>query len=132
MLAGVTVAFGSGEASQTADDQLLDPMIPGQAFSGTITDTRCGAKHLSSEMDDAACARMCVHNGSTYVFATRDRTYGLAGNLGQFAQLAGMPVRLVGVLDGDVIKVSSLSLQTIESSRRTETNRPRNPTTMIP
>jgi len=111
MLAGVTVAFGSGESVQSADDQLLDPMIPGQAFSGVITDARCGLRHMSSQ-DGSTCVRMCIRNGSKYVLATRERSYELAGNVGQFAQLAGKPVSLVGVLDSDLIKVSSASLRT--------------------
>jgi hypothetical protein len=40
-----------------------------------------------------------------------DRHYELAGNQGQFGQLAGQRVSLVGVLSGDTIKVSSASPQ---------------------
>jgi hypothetical protein len=48
-----------------------------------------------------------VRNGSRYIIVDGDRIYELAGNLGQLGQFAGQRVTLIGVLNGNTIKVSS-------------------------
>ncbi len=117
VLAGFTVAIAGGEPPQISNDQNngqnVDPIVPGQTFSGIITDARCGPRHTDSEQSASGCARMCVRNGSKYVMVDGDRKYELAGNLGQFDRFAGERVSLTGVLDGDTIRVSSGSLQVV-------------------
>jgi hypothetical protein len=110
MLAGVTVAI-AGDASQILDDQQVDPTVPGQTFSGTITDAHCGPRHADSKLGASECARMCVRNGSRYIFVEGGRKYEIAGNSWRWGRLAGKRVSLIGVLNGDSIKVGSARLQ---------------------
>src|SRR2546421_7825181 len=35
-----------------------------KTYTGTVTDTVCGTKHMMKDMDDAQCARMCVEHGA--------------------------------------------------------------------
>jgi hypothetical protein len=118
MLAGVTVVLAGGESAQIPDYQQVDPTVPGESFFGTITDARCGPRHADSEADSSECARMCVRNGSRYVFVEGARQYELAGNSSQFDQLAGKRVSLIGVLNGASIKPISARLQAADGHQQ--------------
>jgi hypothetical protein len=114
VFASVTVALAGDEPPQIPDNPQVDPAVPGQTFSGIITDARCGSRHTDSEKSASECARMCVRNGSRYVIANGENHYQLAGNPEQFAPLAGQRVRLTGVLSGNTINASSASPQRAE------------------
>jgi hypothetical protein len=107
VFAGVTAAIAGGESAQAAEDQQVDPLVPGQTFSGMITDARCGSRHTDSKNSASECARICARNGSRYVMVDGDRTYDLIGTQDQFGRLAGQRVSLTGVLNGGAIKVRS-------------------------
>jgi hypothetical protein len=79
VLAGVTAAIAGGESAQAAEDQQVGPLVPGQTFSGMITDARCGSRHTDSKNSASD----------------------------QFGRLAGQRVSLTGVLTGGAIKVRS-------------------------
>jgi hypothetical protein len=51
----------------------------GKTFTGTVSDSMCGAKH---EMpgDDAGCTRACVSKGSKYALVVGDKVYTLETN----------------------------------------------------
>jgi hypothetical protein len=114
VFAGVTAAIAGGESAQAAEDQQVDPIVPGQTFSGLITDAHCGSRHTDSKNSASECARMCVRNGSRYVMVDGDRNYEITGTPGQFGQLAGQRVSLTGVLSGGAIKVSSARPQAVK------------------
>jgi hypothetical protein len=109
VFASVTVAFAGDEPSQIPAEPQVDPAVPGQTFTGIITDAHCGSRHTDSEKSAAECARMCVRNGSRYVMVDGDNKYHLAGNPEQFAPLAGQRVSITGVLNGNTIKATSAS-----------------------
>jgi len=83
-----------------------------QTYEGMITDTRCGAKH-SAAMGLAAsdCARACVHAGEHFVLVRGDNLYTLEGDPAALKQLAGQRVRIVGILNGQKISVSSVTAE---------------------
>jgi hypothetical protein len=108
VFAGVTAAIG--DSTKTADELQAEPVVPGQHFSGIITDAHCGSKHEDSEKDPSDCATICVRNGARYAIVNGDRKYELVGELWQIGQFAGQWVNLTGVLDGGTIKVSSARL----------------------
>src|SRR3981081_197187 len=49
---------------------------PGKTFTGTVSDSMCGAKHAMSG-DDAGCTRACVGKGSKYALVVGDKVYTL-------------------------------------------------------
>ena len=110
VLAGFTVAIAGGEPPQVSEVQNVDRTVPGRAFSGIITDARCGPRHADSKRSASECTRMCVHNGSKYLMVDGDTSYELAGNPTLFDRFAGERVSLIGVLDGDTLRVSSVRL----------------------
>ena len=82
----------------------------GKTFSGMITDSHCGARHsMDSGKTSAECARSCVRNGSRYLLVDGEVIHALEGNPAQLDKLAGERVEVVGLLEGDTIKVRSVA-----------------------
>ncbi|MGZ4732503.1 MAG: hypothetical protein ACXVZH_10210 [Terriglobales bacterium] len=78
-------------------------------FAGLITDSHCGARHsMKSGKSSAECARSCVRNGAHYVLVDGEKNHSLEGGSPQLEELAGERVEVVGMLEGDTIKVKSV------------------------
>jgi len=118
VFSGATIAFAGADTSEVASSknavgsvhtQVADS-VPGRTFSGMITDDRCGARHQrNSDKSPSECARMCVRNGSKYMLVDGDKKYTLDGNADGLDKLAGQRASIVGTLDGNTIRVSSIS-----------------------
>lgn len=84
----------------------------GQAFTGEVSDSMCGAKHMM-EGSDAECTRACVRKGSNYALVVGDKVYTLNTSdkaaLAQLDQLAGQKATVMGKADGDTIAVNSVT-----------------------
>ena len=81
----------------------------GQTFAGMVTDSRCGARHRrNSGKTSAECVRSCLHNGAHYVLVDGEKVYALEGHPDQLEKLAGERVNIVGMLEGDTIRVKSI------------------------
>lgn len=106
VIAGVTAAVGAG-SPQASEQRQAEVSI--QTFSGVITDMHCGPRHTNSKEDASDCARKCVRDGSSYIIVDGDRSYQLDGDLLQLNELAGQRVTLAGVLNRNIIQVSSAS-----------------------
>jgi hypothetical protein len=80
-------------------------------FTGTVSDSMCGAKH---EMpgDDAACTRGCVSKGSKYALVVGDKVYTLETSdkkaLDTLDKQAGAKVTITGTEKDSTITVSSV------------------------
>lgn len=80
-----------------------------RTFSGMITDSRCGARHrMTSGKSSTECVRSCVRNGAKYVLVDGEKIYALRGDPAQFEKMAGERVNIVGMLEGDTIKVQTV------------------------
>ena len=81
----------------------------GQTFAGMITDSRCGARHrMNSGKTSAECARSCVRHGAHYVLVDGEKVYALEGYPDQLEKLAGERANIVGMLEGNTIKVKAV------------------------
>jgi len=81
----------------------------GQTFAGMITDSRCGARHrMNSGKTSAECARSCVRHGAHYVLVDGEKVYALEGYPDQLEKLAGERANIVGMLEGNTIKVTAV------------------------
>ena len=77
-----------------------------------ITDAHCGARHSrNSGKSSAECTRSCVRNGFHYVLVDGEEVHALEGDQSQLEQLAGVRVQLVGLLEGNTIKVKSAAVR---------------------
>jgi len=84
-----------------------------QIHEGMVTCSRCGAKH-SADLGKTAvdCSLTCVHGGATFALVDGDKIYLLDGASDWLKQVAGQRARIVGVVRGNRIKVSSVAATT--------------------
>jgi hypothetical protein len=107
-VAAAVAATGS-KPGQAVVSSSAHPAPVQQTYEGMITDAHCGAKHLASMSKTAAdCARSCVHAGSQFALVDGDKTYILSGDMERLKRAAGLRVKVVGMLNGDTIAVSSI------------------------
>jgi hypothetical protein len=111
LFTSAAVGFASDEGSITVEAATqVASDIRQRIFTGLITDDHCRARHdMDSGKSTKECTKMCVRNGSKYVLVEGDKKYDLAGSEAEFDDLAGERVRVVGSLDGNTIKVDSIS-----------------------
>jgi len=87
-----------------------------QTWTGTISDSMCGAKHNTSaehgakKMSDRDCVLACVKDhGAKYVFVSGGNVYNLSNqDFGTLQEHAGHTVKLTGEMNGDTITVSKI------------------------
>lgn len=83
----------------------------GKSFTGTVSDSMCGAKHAMPG-DDAACTRACVGKGAKYALVVGDKVYTLeTSNKAALATLdkqAGAKATVTGTEKDNTIMVSSV------------------------
>jgi hypothetical protein len=97
------------------DGREIAPATPaaqpaGTSFSGMITDSHCGARHMrNTHQNSAECARACFRHGASYVLVDGDRRYTLVGGEADLSKLAGERANVVGTLQGNAILVNSAS-----------------------
>lgn len=82
-----------------------------QTFTGTVTDTMCGKKHMIQGKTDAECTRECMKSKGdwTYGLIVGDKVYSLAGDAKQLDATAGQRVKVTGEVNGNKIAVKSIT-----------------------
>lgn len=85
-------------------------MAAPQSFSGALSDSMCGAKHMMPGKTDAECTRECIKANSKYALVVDKKVYTLSGPQEEFSRLAGKRVRVTGEQSGDTINVKSITL----------------------
>jgi len=83
----------------------------GQSYTGTVSDSMCGAKHAMPG-DDASCTRACVSKGSKYALVVGDKVYTLETSdkdaLATLDKQAGAKVTVTGSEKGNTITITSV------------------------
>jgi len=82
-----------------------------QTFTGEVSDSMCGAKHMMENKAD--CTRACISKGSIYALVVGDKVYKLNTSdkaaLDKLNTLAGEQAKVTGTADGDSIEVSKVT-----------------------
>jgi hypothetical protein len=82
-----------------------------QAFTGTVSDSMCGAKHAMAG-NAASCTRMCAGKGSKYALVVGDQVYTLETSdkkaVAMLDKEAGATVTVMGTEKDNTITVSSV------------------------
>ena len=79
-----------------------------QKFTGTVTDSMCGKKHMMKGETAAQCTRDCVKEGSDFALVVGDKVYTLKGDTPAFDKFAGANVMITGKRSGTVVTVESI------------------------
>jgi hypothetical protein len=104
-----TLGTAAGAAVDAAEARQEQPKTAEQTYQGMVTCSRCGAKHSAALGHTATtCVRMCVHGGANFALVGADATYLLDGDLNILKGLAGQRARIVGALNGNTIRISSV------------------------
>ena len=117
IVAGASVALADHRADASPADDSRDvtpatpsPQTTGTAFTGMITDSHCGARHMrNSHQSSSECARACFRHGASYVLVDGDHRYTLVGGEADLSKLAGERANVVGTRQGEAIIVNSAS-----------------------
>jgi hypothetical protein len=87
-----------------------------KTWNGTISDSKCGAKHPGMEHDgkkmtDAECTKACIDGGAKYVFVSGGKVYQIANqDYSGLKDHAGHHVALTGEMSGESITVSKIEM----------------------
>lgn len=78
-------------------------------FVGLVSDSSCGAKHRLPDKSAEECTRTCQRGGAGYVLVAGEKTYKLSGQTNEVGLVAGQKAKVTGALQGDTIRVSSIT-----------------------
>ena len=99
-----------GTAAGAATGEVGTVRTPEPTFEGMVTCSKCEAKHSASLGTTAnKCILNCVRSGATFALIDGDRTYQLDGDLVVLKKVAGRRAYIVGAVQGNRIKVSSVA-----------------------
>jgi len=81
-----------------------------QSYEGMVTCSRCGARH-SAKLGKAAteCTLVCVRGGAQFALVDGDKAYPLDGDASLLKTVVGQRARIVGIVTGNTIRVSSVA-----------------------
>jgi hypothetical protein len=79
----------------------------GKSWTGTVSDSHCGAKHAEASDAAASCVASCVKGGAKYVLVSGGKVYQLDAQ-DKFADMAGKSVKVTGSMKDDAITVASV------------------------
>jgi hypothetical protein len=82
-----------------------------ESWTGTISDSKCGAKHADASEKSMACVKACVGRGGEAVFVVGDKVLKLdAASKDKITPHLGHKVMINGKLDGVTVTVDSVEM----------------------
>jgi hypothetical protein len=79
-----------------------------KSWTGTVSDSNCGAKHAKASAAAAECVEKCVSGGGKYVIVSKGKVFQV-DDQDKFKGMGGKSVKVTGTLSGDTITVASVS-----------------------
>jgi Protein of unknown function (DUF5818) len=80
---------------------------PAKSWTGTVSDSMCGAKHAVASEQAETCVKSCVAKGGKYVLVSKGKVYQV-DDQDKFADFAGKSVKVTGTMQGTDITVESV------------------------
>jgi len=78
-----------------------------KSYTGTVSDSHCGAKHAKADADGATCVEKCVSGGAKYVLVSHGKVYQLDPQ-DKFQGMGGKSVKVMGSLSGETLTATSV------------------------
>jgi hypothetical protein len=79
-----------------------------KAWTGTVSDEHCGAKHAKASEAAEGCVEKCVSGGAKYVLVSHGKVYQV-DDQDKFKGLGGKSVKVTGSLSDSTITVADVS-----------------------
>lgn len=82
------------------------------SWSGTVSDSMCGAQHAAASADDKKCVEGCIkHHGASPVLVVGGKIYKIsADSQAKVMDHLGDKVKVEGTLEKDTITITSVSI----------------------
>lgn len=80
-----------------------------ESWTGTISDSKCAAKHADASEKSMACAKKCVEGGASPVFVSDGKVLKIA-NPDAVKEHIGHKVEITGDLTGDTVTVTKVTM----------------------
>jgi hypothetical protein len=80
-----------------------------EEWSGTISDSHCGAMHADASEKSIACAKKCISGGADPVLLVGDKVYKI-DNKDAVKGHEGHKVTVTGKLDGDTVHIDKVNM----------------------
>jgi hypothetical protein len=80
------------------------------SWTGTISDSKCGAAHADGSEKSVKCAQACVKSGKAQPVLVSDGKVFKLSDASKASEHVGHKVTITGDLDGDTIKVADLKM----------------------
>src|SRR5712692_6441308 len=108
---GLSVGFAVFEALAASSPASQQAPSSGEqkTFTGTISDSMCGATHMAKDKTPAECTRLCVQQGNKYALVVGKKVYTLEGHEAELNKLAAQKVTVKGTISGNTITVASVA-----------------------
>jgi len=79
-----------------------------ETWTGTVSDSMCGAKHTAAKASDAACVKKCIKGGASAVFVSNGKVYQLsADSMTKVEPLLGQKITVTGKLEGETLNIDA-------------------------
>jgi len=78
-------------------------------MNGTISDSKCAAKHADASDKSMSCVKSCIKGGASAVFVSDGKVYKIA-DASKVAEHLGHKVTIQGTVDGDTVSIDSLKM----------------------
>ena len=88
---------------------LLSVSLFAGEWSGTISDSKCAAKHEDASPASMKCAQACVGKGADPVLVSEGKVYKIADK-SKVTEHVGHKVTVTGDLEGDTITVDTVKM----------------------
>lgn len=79
-------------------------------WSGTISDSKCGARHADASEKSMKCVQGCVKGGAAAVFVTGDGKVLKIKDASKVADHLGHKVTITGSVDGDTVDIETVKM----------------------
>ncbi|MGE5325724.1 MAG: hypothetical protein ACM3NO_01685 [Deltaproteobacteria bacterium] len=87
-----------------------------ESWTGTVSDSNCGAKHATASAAAAKCISGCIAKGAKYVLVSQGKVYSVEPQ-DKFADFAGKSVKVTGTMEGDAITAESVKAASHEKMK---------------
>lgn len=104
-LAASTLGFGQSAQSQTSSSTAGAT----KTLTGVVSDSMCGAQHMTKDKTAAECTRECVKTGMDYALVVGQKVYVLKGDKTEIDKLAGKRATVKGTVTGNTVSVESIA-----------------------
>ena len=79
-----------------------------KSWTGTVSDSNCGAKHATASAEAATCVEKCVSGGAKYVLVSKGKVFPVDPQ-DKFQGLGGKSVKVTGSLKGGTITATAVT-----------------------